>query len=213
MIDRSERSAALTGVTAVVLWVVGILVLEKVADQPDTSATPAQALAYFENHDQAILAGTFAFMLGAIFFLWFLGTLRAHLFEVEGGSRRLAGTAFAGGVIAAASLLFMEATQAAGVLNKKGLSPEAAQVYRGIGDAFFYATELPAAVLILAVGLLVLRTRAWPAWLGWASLAVALWLLIPPIGWLALITGFPLWVVVVSLLLYSRAAATTPAAP
>jgi hypothetical protein len=59
-------------------------------------------------------------------------------------------------------------------------------------------------VLILATGMVVLRTRALPVWLGWVSLGVGLWLLIPPIGWAALISAFPLWVIVVSLLLYRR---------
>jgi hypothetical protein len=58
----------------------------------------------------------------------------------------------------------------------------------------------------------VVRTRALPVWLGRISLVVGVWLLIPPIGWAALISAFPLWVVVVSLFLY-REAAAGPAAP
>jgi hypothetical protein len=41
---------------------------------------------------------------------------------------------------------------------------------------------MAAAVLIAATGLLALRTRVLPRWLGWVSLVLALWLLIPPIG-------------------------------
>jgi hypothetical protein len=204
MTDRRERSAALTGITAIALWVIGLVVLETIADQPGTNTTPARALAYFEGEEHAILAGTFFFMLGAVFFLWFVGALRARLYLAEGGTRRLTGTGYAGGLVAAASLLFMGSTQAAGALNKANLSPEAAQVYRGLGDAFFYAAEPAVGVLILATGMIVLRTRALPVWLGWVSLGIGLWLLIPPIGWAALISAFPLWVIVVSLLLYRR---------
>ncbi len=204
MTDRRERAAALTGITAVALWVTGLVVLETIADQPATNTTEARALAYFEGEEHAILAGTFFFMLGAVFFLWFLGALRARLYLAEGGARRLTGTGYAGGVVAAASLLFMGSTQAAGTLNKANLSPEAAQVYRGLGDAFFYAAEPATGVLILATGMIVLQTRALPTWLGWVSLGIGLWLLIPPIGWAALISAFPLWVIVVSLLLYRR---------
>jgi len=146
-------------------------------------------------------------MLGAVFFLFFVGALRARLYVAEGGTRRVTGTAYAGGVVAAASLLFMGSTQAAGALNRANLSPEAAQVYRGIGDAFFYAAEPAAGILILATGLVVVRTRALPVWLGRISLVVGVWLLIPPIGWAALISAFPLWVIVVSLLLYREAGA------
>ena len=146
-------------------------------------------------------------MLGAVFFLWFVGALRARLYLAEGGTRRLTGTGYAGGLVAAASLLFMGSTQAAGALNKANLSPEAAQVYRGLGDAFFYAAEPAVGVLILATGMIVLRTRALHVWLGWVSLGIGLWLLIPPLGWTALISAFPLWVIVVSLLLYRRSEA------
>jgi hypothetical protein len=212
MTDRRERSAALTGITAVALWVIGLLVLERIADQPGTDTTPALALAYFKGEQNAILAGTFFFMLGAVFFLMFVGTLRARLYLAEGGTRRLTGTAFAGGLVAGASLLFMGSTQAAGTLNRENLSPEAAQMYRGIGDAFFYAAEPAAGLLLLATGLVVVRTRALPVWLGRSSLVVALWLLIPPIGWAALISAFPLWVIAVSLLLY-REGGAGPAAP
>lgn len=214
MTDRWERHAALTGVMAVALWIAGIFVLEESANQPDTDTGAAKALEYFTDKDGAIIAGTFLFMLGALFFLWFLGTLRARLFVVEGPPQRLSGIAFAGGVVVGASLLLMGATQAAGAINNDGLSGEAAQVYLGIGDAFFYAAELAAAVLLLAVGGVVLRTRAWPTWLGWTSLVFALWLLIPPVGWAALIFAFPLWIVVVSWKLYSGGGATAaPAAP
>jgi hypothetical protein len=204
MNDRRERAAALTGISAVALWVLGLVVLETIADQPGTNATGADALAYFEGEEHAILAGTFFFMLGAAFFLWFVGTLRARLYLAEGGTRRLTGIAYAGGLVAAASLLFLGSTQAAGTLNKANLSPQAAQVYRGLGDAFFYAAEPAAGVLILATGMIVLQTHALPRWLGWISLVVGLWLLIPPIAWAALISAFPLWVIVVSLLLYRR---------
>jgi hypothetical protein len=114
MADRLERSAALTGITAVALWVVGLIVLEQIADQPGTDTTPALALSYFKGENNAILAGTFFFMLGAVFFLWFLGALRARLYVAEGGTRRVTGVAFAGGVVAAASLLFMGSTQRPG---------------------------------------------------------------------------------------------------
>jgi len=202
---RWHRLAPLTGVVAVILWAIGVAVIEG-ADSPDSDARAIVALAYFKEHDDAILAGTFVFMLGGVFFLWFVGALRARLYLAEGGTRRLTGTGYAGGLVAAASLLFMGSTQAAGALNKANLSPEAAQVYRGLGDAFFYAAEPAAGVLILATGMIVLQTRALPVWLGWVSLAVGLWLLIPPIGWAALISAFPLWVIVVSVFLYLRPA-------
>jgi hypothetical protein len=98
----------------------------------------------------------------------------------------------------------MPAVHATGAINNENLSPDAAQVYLGINDAFFYGAELAAAVFLLALGLVSLAGEAFPKWLGWASLVLAVWLAIPPIGWAALLWGFPLWLIAVSLLLATR---------
>ena len=49
-----------------------------------------------------------------------------------------------------------------------------------------------------------MRLRTLPRWYGWLSLALALLLLILPIGWAGFIFGFPLWLLLTSLLLYLR---------
>jgi hypothetical protein len=208
-----ERLTPLDGIAAVVLWVIGFIVLSGPADQPDTDAGALRALQYFKEEDGSILAGTFLFMLGALFFLWFLGVVRTRLYVAEGGARRVTGIAFAAGVATGISLLLMGGTQAAGAINNDHLTPSAAQVYLGIGDAFFYAAELAAALFLLAVGLLTVATGAFPRWLGWVSFVVAVWLLIPPIGWAALIFAFPIWLIVVSVILFSSREAEPVAAP
>ena len=116
---------------------------------------------------------------------------------------------FAGGVATAVCLLLMPAVHAAGAINNENLSPDAAQVYLGINVAFFYAAELSAAVFLLALGLVSLATGAFPRWLAWASLVLAVWLVIPPIGWVALLLGFPLWLIAVSMLLFRPPAAAS----
>jgi hypothetical protein len=199
-----ERLAPLDGIAAVAFWFAGVLVLQGPADQPDQDASPARALAFFKLEDSAILLGTFLFMVGTLFFLWFLGLVRTRLVAAEGGSHRLSSVAFAGGVATAVCLLLMPAVHATGAINNENLSPDAAQVYLGINDAFFYGAELAAAVFLLALGLVSLAGEAFPKWLGWASLVLAVWLAIPPIGWAALLWGFPLWLIAVSLLLATR---------
>jgi hypothetical protein len=199
-----ERLAPLDGIAAVVFWVAGVAVLQGPADQPDTNASPARALVFFKTEEDAILLGTFLFMVGTLFFLWFLGLLRTRLVAAEGGSHRLSSIAFAAGVATAVSLLVMPAVHATGAINNDNLSPDAAQVYLGINVAFFYAAELSAAVFLLALGLVSLATQAFPSWLAWASLLLTVWLLIPPIGWAGLLWGFPLWLLAVSLILATR---------
>jgi hypothetical protein len=199
-----ERLAPLDGIVAVGFWVAGVLVLQGPANQPDMDAPPARALLFFTAEANAILVGTFLYMIGTLFFLWFLGLVRTRLVEAEGGSHRLSSISFAGGVAAAISLLAMPAVHATGAINNDNLSADAAQVYLGINIAFFYAAEFATAVFLLALGLVTLRGQPFPRWLGTVSIVYAVILVIPPIGWAVLLWGFPLWLIVVSLILWTR---------
>jgi hypothetical protein len=199
-----ERLAPFDGIAAVLFWVAGILVLQGPANQPDTDTTPTRAVEFFTTEENTILVGTFLYMIGTLFFLWFLGLVRTRLVEAEGGSHRLSSIAFAGGVAAAICLLAQPAIHATGAINSDHLSPGAAQVYLGINVAFFYAAEFAMAVFLLALGLVSLRGEPFPRWLGNVSIVYAVCLLIPPIGWAVLLWGFPLWLILVSLLLATR---------
>jgi hypothetical protein len=202
---RWHRLAPLTGVVAVILWAIGIAVLEG-ADAPDTDARAVEALAYFKNHDDAILAGTFVFMLGGVFFLWFAAFLRAALYRMEGSLGTLASTAYGGAIATGTCALLLPSSQAIGALNNDNLSPQAAQTLLMLGDTFFYAAELAAAVLLIPTAIVILRARAvLPVWLAWITLVIAVVLLIPPIGWAGLIFGVTLWTILVGLLLYVKA--------
>jgi hypothetical protein len=205
---RWERYAALTGVVAVALWVIAIAILEGAADPPDEDAGGEAIAAYFEEDNGPILGGSFIFMLGSAVFIWFLGSVRARLRSAEGGVGRIASVVFGSGLVVAAMSLGFAAPQAAGALTAENtdppLDPGAAQVFDGLGDGFFVAAEAGVAVFFLAVGVAAMRTRALPAWLGWASLVLGIAAVIPWIGWAVYIWGLPLWVLVVSLWLFMR---------
>jgi hypothetical protein len=208
-----ERLAPLDGIAAVVFWVAGVLVLQGPANQPDLDASPARALLFFKTEESAILVGTFLYMIGTLFFLWFLGLVRVRLVEAEGGSHRVSSIAFAGGVAAAIALLAQPAVHATGAINNDNLSADAAQVYLGINVAFFYAAEFATAVFLLALGLVSLRGQPFPRWFGTVSIVYAVCLVIPPIGGAVLLWGFPLWLIVVSVLLFRRGSTASATAP
>jgi hypothetical protein len=199
-----ERLAPLDGLAAVGFWVAGMVVLYGPANQPAQDASAARALVFFKTEANAIFVGTFLYMIGTLFFFWFLGLVRTRLVEAEGGSHRVSSIAFAGGVAAAILLLAQSAVHATGAINNENLSADAAQVYLGINVAFFYAAELASAVFLLALGLVSLRGQPFPRWFAWVSIVVAVWLVIPPIGWVALLLALPLWLIVVSLLLWTQ---------
>lgn len=195
-----ERLAALGGIVAVALWIIGTAILESTDDPAEDN--PADHLLWYQDNEGTILAGGFIFQLGALLFLVFLAALVSRLWWVEGGTGFLSILALAGGIGTALFVMGTQAPDMAGALAEGDLAPEAAQALNALDTAFFIVAELSAAILVAAVGLLALRARALPAWLGWISLVLALWLLIPPIGWAGLIVGLPLWTLIVSVLLY-----------
>ena len=202
-----ERYAPLTGVLAVVLWAIGIIVLETAVEMK----TPTTLLDSYRTEESSIFLGGFLWVLGTFFFFWFLGSLRARLANAEGGVGRLTALAFGGGVAAAVFGFAMPGPDvAAAIADDADLSDAAAVAIRVVSDVFFLGAEMSAAVLLAATGVHALRTSSLPRWLAWVSLVIALALIILPIGWAALLFAFPLWVLVVSYLLWS-ASPDTPA--
>jgi hypothetical protein len=195
-----ERLAALGGIVAVALWIIGTAILEG-AEGPDED-DPADILRWYQDESNTILAGGFIFELGVLFFVVFLAALLSRLWWTEGGTGFLSIIALAGGVGTALFAMGIPAADMAGALGEEDLAPEAAQALNTLDTAFFIVAELSAALFVAVVGVLALKARALPAWVGWISLLLALWLLIPPIGWAGLIFGMPLWTLLVSVLLF-----------
>jgi hypothetical protein len=200
--ERWERNAPLTGVVAVVLWIIGTYLLEK-DDRPEGKDTAA-FVAWVSENDTAIIVGAIIFGFGVLFFLWMLGSLRASLFAAEGGTGRLATIAFAGGVATAISMLFTVLPHAQAAFDQDDVSDTSIDALVHMGDAFFGGVELFAIPLLVATALVTLRYGGLPRWFAWVSLVLALILAIPPIGWLGVIVGLPLWVLLLSVLLYRQ---------
>jgi len=204
--ERADRLGPAMGILAVILWVVGSIILFQ--DEPGGDASPQELAAHFADNDGRLLFGAFLFMLGVASFLWFVGTLRAELAHAENGVARLAGIVQAGGVATATMLFGLAAPTAAGALQAqnedRGPSPAAADALSALGDGFFIGAEVAAIVLVAATALAVLRTGVFPRWVAWVSLVLAVWLVIGPIGWIALLIGVPLWTLLVSALLLTR---------
>jgi hypothetical protein len=204
-----ERLAALSGLVAVALWVIGV-VLEEVSNLPGED--PNEILSWFQDESNTILSGAFIFMLGSLFFLIFIGALRVRLVRAESDSAFLSAIAFGAGLVVVALTLLIPGPNLAGALAKDDLTPEAAQALTVVDDAFFVGAELAAALLLIATGLAILRYGALPRWVAWISFLFALWLLIPPIGWAGLLVGVPLWTILVAVLLWMRSGDESAAA-
>jgi hypothetical protein len=204
------RWEPLTGIVAVALLLIGVFVAEEAGNPPESEASPEEVLAWVQDESTAIVAGGFLFMLGGAFLLWFVGCLRSRLLAAEGPAAHFTAIAFAGGVATAIFLIATPGGDLAAGIEEDDLSPTSADALHDISDAFFVGAEVSAVVLTLATGLAVLRTGALSRIFGWASIVLAVWLAIGPIGWAGLLLGFPLWLIAASLLLGARPRAPGP---
>jgi len=204
---EERRVTPLAGVLSVVLLVVAVFVIES-GDVPDDKATGAELATYLADNLGTLAIGTVLWGLGTIALIWFLDGLRARIAPASGQLARLA---YGFGFAAALFLLASVVPEVAGALAsdnlERNLEGGAAEALTSLGDGFFIAAELMLAGFFFTVGLAALRARALPAWLGWISLVLAVVALIPPIGWAVVVFAFPLWLLLVSALLWRSAAA------
>jgi hypothetical protein len=205
MNTSENRSWALVGPLAVVLWIVGIALITR--GQPGDHATGSDILAWYGSHKNSILLGGWLFMLGCIGFVTFVAGLR----------QRLAGAAplaLAGAAIAAASGMLMGAVDVVGALDKNDIGPSTAAAFHHSVDIFFVCAELAAILPLGVLAVVAWRTRVLPRWWAAYSGLAAVVLLIGPIGWIGLIFGLPIWTLGTSLfvLIGSRARMRTAAA-
>ena len=207
----AERWARWAGAVAVVLWVASVVISSSGA--PGENASEAEYLAYVEENSDTIILGGFVFMLGCLAFLWFAVVLRERLAAAEGGSRMLSNVAFVG---AAAVGVFMMLTPgpevaAAIVAEEQEVSASAAAAMRMLPEAFLVAAALSAILLMVGSGIVALRTRIFPRAWAWFSLLLAALLVIPWIGWAALLLGLPVWIIVTTVFLLRRGEPPVPA--
>jgi hypothetical protein len=206
MRQKPERWAAYTGVLAVVLWIVGIVVQES-GNIPGEGAADSAYLTHVNDDANTILTGGWIFMLGCLAFLVFAIVLRDRLAEAEGGSRLFTNIAFLGAVAVGAFGLLMPGPEIAAAISADDISASTAAALSNLSDGFFVAAELAAVLLMLGTGMVALRSALLPKWWAWVSFLLALVLVIGPIGWAALLFGLPVWTLVTTFFLVRREAA------
>src|SRR5687767_12198515 len=140
-----DRTALLAGALAPVLWFAGVTVTES-GGSLDMGSDASAILSHIENNDTKILLGGVLFILGSVFFLWFLGALRALAAQREGRTMRLTGTLFATGIAFAVFISAVWGPQIGAALyledSDASLSAEAAQAMWLAGDGYFVVADL-----------------------------------------------------------------------
>lgn len=177
---RYEQIAAASGFLLLGLSLIGFVI----APPPPGAIDPVDKVAsYFADNRGQILLQSYVWMLSAGAFLWFIGSLRSYLRSAEGGNGRLSAVAFGGGVagitVSVATTMFWIALALG---SDEAVAPAVVQVSFDLGNVAFLIIGVPFAVMFAATGVVALRKHAFPVWLGWLSLALAVMYLVLPAG-------------------------------
>ena len=198
-----ERTVTpLAGVLSMVMFVIGVFVIES-GDIPGDDATGAEQATYYADSLNTLGLGAGLWGVGIVLLILFLDGLRT---QINPASAKLGRLAYGYGFGAAIFLLGSIGPDLAAAIGSDGLErplePGAAEAAGFLGDGFFVVAELLLVGFFTAVGLAAVRGRTLPAWLGWISFALAVVALILPIGWAVVVFGLPLWVLLTSALLW-----------
>lgn len=167
--DRSQRYGAVSGIAFVGLFV-GTLFLGSPTDFGDPAAEVAS---YYRDDQREVQVSVALWTAGLFFFLWFLGALRNLLHSAEGAPGSLSTIAFGAGLLSAAFLALTAAFVAAAATRPNEVDPE---LTRMVDDLTFLVPapgSFAVVGFLLASALVLLRSEALPAWLGWLALVPA----------------------------------------
>ena len=201
-----HRLAPLTGVLFVVLVAAAFIVG---GETPDLNDSPQKILNYYNDHDSKQMFAALLLAWGSVAFLFFLGVLRSVLQAAEGGVARLATVAFGGGILLAVGMLSFAGFTFTLADAADHLTPAAAQSLNALNSDFFFPLAAGLGALMISTGIVAIRSKVLPAWLGWITLLIGIAALTPA-GFFAFL-AFGLWSLVVSVMLWRAMAPATPA--
>jgi hypothetical protein len=194
----TPRTAAVAGILFAVLFGTALVLIGL-----SIPSDPAEGGAWLEGRGGTVTLALSLVPFAGIFFLWFIGVVRDRLGELED---RFFSSVFFGSGLLFLAMAFVSAALAAGLLASYAALP-AQMIESGLytfGRQIVYQitnvySMRMAAVFMLSLGTVWVRTRNLPRWLAFLTFVLALFLLVS-LGrslWVKLI--FPAWVLVISI--------------
>jgi hypothetical protein len=209
--SRWEQIGAAGGVVFVVLQMAAQALIQAGGAEPPFDAPAPAIVAFFMAKDSRLFAlGEYLSTLSLIAFLWFLGSLWATLRRAEGEPAWLSLVALASGLMIVATVSAGASWPLAVFRQDEGLDPQIARLLFDQGNFAFANAWVMLASLSLATGVVSIRTRALPRWLGWAGVVIAVGLLAARAVWASSgLVFLPfglcyLWLIAISIALIRR---------
>ena len=185
-------------------------------ETPDVDDSGEKVISHYDEEGKYYVA-LIALLIGAVVFLFFAGVLRDVLAGAGRTPSWVPTVAFAGAIVYTVGLgMFGNSTIA--LLDAADLGePQVAQALNIADNDNFFPAIIGIAVVLLAAAwcILAVRPRVIPAWLGWVALVFGIVAFAGPLGFISFL-AFPLWVLVVGLILFRQRAgmvAPPPATP
>ena len=199
----TPRAAALAGVLFAVLFATSIVLIR--TSLPEGAQPGSQ---WLEAGNDKIRLASELMPFAGICFLWFIGVVRANLWRYED---RFFATVTLGSGLLFLAMMFASAAVGAGLASASHYSGGS-----GAGTVFgqmlllklskTYALKM-AAVFMMSLATIWLRTELMPRWLTIATYVMALTLILAGETSMWLSLAFPFWVLIVSVLFLVRAGA------
>jgi hypothetical protein len=187
-------------VVSAVLGVAGAAI-EIVTNSPGSDASGKQVIAFYAAQAGTQQLAVTLLALGFVFFVFFAGSLRAHLRQTP-GLEALSTVALAGAVLETAGQTMGAGYVWALAQDSQHLDPSAAQALNALSNDAVATNTAGLIVFGVAAGLAILLSGRLPRWLGWVPIAMAIVVVTPAeaLSFLALV----IWMVIVSILIWRR---------
>ena len=182
-----QRLLALSGVAFALLFVVGWFASG--GDAPDYTAADQDWADWATDNQWKSRIGAFVMLLAGFVFLHFVGTIRSVLGSAETrgrGSAQLARVAFAGALIGMTGMSIALVMVSAATSEGADADPMVSRAVATASAGPFLVSAMGFAAMLMAAGLLTLRTGAFARWTGFVALVGAVSFLI---AFLTLLAG------------------------
>ena len=188
VVPRSwQRLLALSGVVFAVLFVIGWFASG--GDAPDYGASDQAWTNWADDNQWRSRFGGFSMLLAGFVFLFFLSTMRSVLGAAESsisGRAQLARAAFAGGLVGIAGMTTAIVIISSATSEGADADPVVSRAVATSSAGPFLVSAMGFATLLMAAGLLILRSGVFARWIGIVAVVGAVSFLIT---FLTLIAG------------------------